>query len=62
MAKEMIPVEFETVIKEEAKKRNLAEDKLREAIKEELYARVAREIAEKIIAREGEARVYEVAW
>jgi hypothetical protein len=49
---EKAPVEFETVLKEEAKGYNLAEDKLREEIGKELYARVAREIVEKIIAGE----------
>lgn len=68
MAEEKAPVEFEAVLKGEAKKYNLAEDKLREEIGKELYARVAREIVEKIIAGEVEALPrrkappYELTW
>ncbi len=54
MAEEKAPVEFEAVLKEEAKKYKLAEDKLRKEIGKELYARVAREIVERIIAGEVE--------
>lgn len=46
MPKEKTSAEFEDVVKEEAGKYKLEEDKLREKVEEELYARVAREIVE----------------
>jgi hypothetical protein len=51
MAEEKLPVELETILKEEAKKYKLAEDKLREEVGKELYARVAREIVKEIYRR-----------
>ena len=52
MPNEKPPAEFEDVVKDKAEKYKLQEGKLREEIDKELYAGVAREIVERMIAGE----------
>lgn len=52
MANETTPADFETVLKEEAERYNLGEDTLRKVVRQELTARVASKLVEKIVAGE----------
>ncbi len=52
MAKEKTPMDLDVILKEEAERHNLEERELQMAVREELTARVAKKIVERIIAGE----------